>query len=240
MNSSDIFALIIERRSDLMSLYELGLNKFLLPNYIKSSIRTCEAQILYAIIQEKKYARILDIGTGRGFSAAYFARALKDGNINGYVDTIDTQKQEGDPLEAFRLFGVDDLIRVHTGDSVNLIPTLGDYDFILIDSLHTYSQTLKEYNLCIDKLQKGGCLAFHDTFSAPPSYADKGPRGVIEDVIEDNYAFTYFSEEMFDLFSYEDDLSEIKRMQDKWKKTNYIYADRSANPKEIMGVMFKS
>ena len=221
----------------LQNLYKKGFNKFSFPGYSKGSIRTCEAQILYSLIQNRDYSHILDIGTGPGFSAVYFAKALQDKNTTGSVDTIDIRPA---PLETFKLFGVEDIVKIHTGDSADILPALGMYDLILIDSSHAYEATVKEYNTCIKLLNPGGCMVFHDVFRCPPDFADKGPRGVLENIVEKTYPVTYFTEEMFDLFSYEDDLLEIKRMKEKWEIHNYSYRDRSANPKEAMALMFKS
>mgnify|MGYP003111887517 FL=1 len=237
MKYAEILELVQEKKPHLQQLHQKGLNKFTIPGYSKGSIRTCEAQILYSIIQDRGYSRILDIGTGPGFSAVYFAKALQSNNIMGHVDTIDISAP---PLETFKLFGVDDIVNIHTGDSADIVPTLGLYDLILIDSSHTYEQTLKEYNTCIERLNPGGCMVFHDVFPVPVNYPDKGPRGVLEDIVEKTYPVTYFTEEMFDLFSYQDDLLEIKRMKEKWEIHNYSYRDRSANPKEAMALMSKS
>ena len=231
MDINDIRKLLLKKKEELNELYNSGLNKFSFPGYNKGSIRTCEAQVLYSIIQEKKYSSILDIGTGPGFSAVYLARALKDAGINGFVDTIN--------IEDAPKSKVSDYINIHKGDSLDIVPKLDNHDLILIDSSHTYEQTLKEYKNSISRLNDGGCIVFHDVFPTPPDCDNQGPRGVINDVVQKEHNVVFLSEDIFDIFSYKDDVEEVKRMRNKWEIHNYSYRDRSANAKEAMALIFK-
>ena len=74
------------------------------------------------------------------------------------IDTIEVkQEYEGFLKESFKKNNVQNKITIHFGEGLNIIPTLyHSYDLIFIDAekIH-YPQY---YDLCIEKLNKGGLL----------------------------------------------------------------------------------
>ena len=90
---SYIHDLVSRNKEDLVDLYEEGYTVSSIPDYIKGSIKVCEAQVIYCIIKDRKYKNILDIGTGPGFSCLYMAKALEDSETKGKVTTIDINEE---------------------------------------------------------------------------------------------------------------------------------------------------
>ena len=106
MEKNMILEIIEKYENELLSLYNSGLSQRAIPNYVKGSIKVCEAQTLYSIIRENNYKDIIDVGTGPGFSAMYFAQALKDQGLDHKVITIDPDPNIEQTSTALREFGL--------------------------------------------------------------------------------------------------------------------------------------
>jgi len=240
INKINFIDLLSKYRDTLLNLYHNGMNKERL-NYVKGSIRICEAQTLYAIIRNFKYKNIIDIGTGNGLSSLYFCKALKDEKINGVVDTIDIvdRKREKKLDKLFKSFGVLNYINFNVGSSTDIVPKLEKmYDFVLIDGYHSYEQSKTDFDNAFKKLSIGGCIAFHDIYKRP--HGQKGPRNYLEEIESQNIGEVYyFNSDIFDFFSYPEDVYDVYRITDKWKTYNYSYVNVNANPKELMAIFIK-
>ncbi len=102
-----------------------------------------------------KAKRILEMGSGYGYSAYWFARAIKRG---GRVICT-----EGDPqnkrraLNYFERGGIDDKIEFLVGNALNIIDELkGKFDIIFIDI--NKSQYPQAFRKALPRLRKGGLL----------------------------------------------------------------------------------
>lgn len=233
---NEIKKIVSEQKETLINLYKQGYNYSSLKNFEKGSIRTIEAEILYALIRHFKYKNILDIGTGKSFSSLHFCKALKDENLNGTVDSIDIN-QNFDP-SVFKNFNLEQFFTFHQGKSEKIVPNFNKkFDFALIDGDHSYEATKTDFLNVFPKLNIGSMCAFHDVY--PRSNFD-GPRTVIDEIIkEDIGEVIFFDEELFDMFSYEEDIKDVNRMYNKWVQHNFSYASRDANPKELMAIFIK-
>jgi len=247
MNINDIIKLVKQNNEKLKNLYYKELLSFLDLNiHPKSAIRICEAQTLYAIIVEKKYKNILEIGTGTGFSTCYLAKALLDQDISHHgapLTTIDItdRKSEHSIILNLEKHNIKDYVNFIIGSSLDVLPALLNenkkYDLIFIDGSHDHETTKQDFNNSINLLNDGGCIVFHDVYKAPEN--NLGPRNVFDDVSSEQFYKILFNEELFDLFNYKEDILDAKRIYEKWQLTGFRYADPSANPKNLMGIVFK-
>ena len=235
-----ILEIIEKYENELLSLYNSGLSQRAIPNYVKGSIKVCEAQTLYSIIRENNYKDIIDVGTGPGFSAMYFAQALKDQGLDHKVITIDPDPNIEQTSTALREFGLQEYVNFKIGTSNDVLPTFkpDSYDFILIDGPHVYEQTKEDFENSYKLVRPGGCIAFHDVYPGPENF--KGCRSVVEEIPEELGEVVFFSEKIFDFFNYREDLEEYYRLKNKWEVKGFgKWVDRTANPKETMAVFFK-
>lgn len=99
--------------------------------------------------------RILEIGTFTGYSALCLAEGLRD---SGKIITIDINEE----LETLTRFYFDQsayssMIDYRIGDAVEIIPPLEEkFDIVFIDA--DKINYINYYNLCIDKVRKGGFI----------------------------------------------------------------------------------
>ena len=94
------------------------------------------ANFLNMLVKMSNSKSILEIGTSNGYSAMWFALALKE--INGTLDTIEFwDKRRQLALENFKKIGVNDIITAHLGSAMEILPKLckeKEFDFVFIDA----------------------------------------------------------------------------------------------------------
>lgn len=113
------------------------------------------SRLMYLLAQAIGARRIFEMGSAIGYSTIWLARAAGPGAEVYYTD--------GDPANAerarnyFRRAGVEDRIRILTGDAIDLIDEVtGDFDFIFIDvDKHQYPAALRK---ALPRLKSGGLL----------------------------------------------------------------------------------
>jgi caffeoyl-CoA O-methyltransferase len=98
---------------------------------------------------------ILEIGTFTGYSAICLARGL---NQNGMLHTIEINDEiTSFALDFIRRSGLEEMITMHTGDAIEIIPSLaGPFDLVFIDG--DKSQYNKYFHLAFPKVKKGGFI----------------------------------------------------------------------------------
>tara|TARA_Y100001972_G_scaffold115624_1_gene152543 strand:+ start:1108 stop:1824 length:717 start_codon:yes stop_codon:yes gene_type:complete len=237
---SYIHDLVSRNKEDLVDLYEEGYTVSSIPDYIKGSIKVCEAQAIYCIIKDRKYKNILDIGTGPGFSCLYMAKALEDSETKGKVTTIDINEEF--VLKSKSLinkFNLGEYVNYVCGDSSEVLSKMPDasFDLTIIDGNHKYDQCKKDFENAYRLIAPGGCIVFDDIYYRPEN--NPGPRNVFEESVHLASESYFFEEETFNLFQYSEDLSEIVRMRNKWDATNERFVLKKSNTKEVMGFLFK-
>lgn len=113
--------------------------------------------------------KIAEVGVGDGASAIYLAEKLHSLNKSFHlrmIDNLDYGKtdQLKTIMDNVRGSGLSDYIEIVPIDSLNASLKYPDnyFDFVFIDSGHTYELTKAEIRLWIRKVKDGGILAGHD------------------------------------------------------------------------------
>ncbi|MBE0643966.1 MAG: O-methyltransferase [Bacteroidetes bacterium] len=124
--------------------------------------------------------RIMELGSGFGYSALWFADALPEGGEIICTDGDGANRERAE--EAFRRAGVADRIRFHTGDALTLFAGIeGDFDLIFCDiDKHGYPDA---FHAAWPRLRPGGVLLFDNAlWSGRMLEGDESPdtRGVVE------------------------------------------------------------
>ncbi|MGB7293797.1 MAG: O-methyltransferase [Thermodesulfobacteriota bacterium] len=99
--------------------------------------------------------RIFEMGSGFGYSAYWFARALHDSGTLFFTEFSNNNARLA--LNFFKRAKIDNRIRIHVGDSLSILDTIpGDFDIIFndIDKERYPLVVEKAYN----RLRKGGLL----------------------------------------------------------------------------------
>ncbi len=134
----------------------------------------------HALIVNMKPARILCIGSKKGFIPALCAMACRDVG-RGHVDFVDAGYSESDangtkhwggigfwrsqnPQVHFSFLGLDTHITTHVMTTDEYFrKTRKSYEYIYIDGDHTYEGVKKDFNNAWPRLKKGGLMLLHDT-----------------------------------------------------------------------------
>lgn len=90
-------------------------------------------EVVAKILKEIKPTKILEIGTAVGYSAICFSEYLKE---DGIIDTIERDEERlKEAKENIKKLGLENKIKIHGGDAVEILPTLeGQYDIVFIDA----------------------------------------------------------------------------------------------------------
>ncbi len=112
-------------------------------------------RLLFLLTRSVNAKRILELGSGYGYSAYWFAKAVgKEGEVTcteGSAENVERAK------EYFRRGKIQAKVNLLVGDSLKLIDTLeGPYDIIFNDlNKHQYP---KAFRKSVSRLRKGGLL----------------------------------------------------------------------------------
>ena len=92
-----------------------------------------QGRLLAMLSKMIRPAKVLELGTFTGYSALCIAEGIADG---GELHTVEIDDEaEDELLELFASAPVGDRIRLHIGDALDIIPTLGDgWDMVFIDA----------------------------------------------------------------------------------------------------------
>ena len=100
-------------------------------------------------------SKILEIGTFMGYSALCLAKGLRSG---GTLHTIELREADAAiASDNFRKAGMEDKIILHTGNALNIIPTLNEsWDLVFIDA--DKINYAAYYMLVLPKMSPGGLI----------------------------------------------------------------------------------
>ncbi len=125
------------------------------------NVPVSDGRILYDLVLEGNYHKVLEIGTSTGHSAIWLAWALS--KTGGKLVTIEIDKQRYlEALRNFRKAGLSDYIDARLGDAHDLVPALEKgWDFVFCDADKWW---YKNYFMSLEgKIVKGGSFVAHNT-----------------------------------------------------------------------------
>lgn len=113
-------------------------------------------QFLYAIAKIHRSQRVLEAGTAIGYTAIWFARAIRD--WGGTVTTLEKDREMASlARKNLAREGVEDRVEVVVGDALTSLESLqGPFDLIFLD--HAKQQYQPFLNSALPKLVPGGVL----------------------------------------------------------------------------------
>lgn len=147
---------------------------------------------LYVLAHAIQAKRILELGSGFGYSAYWFAKAI---GKDGIVVCTDSDPQNAERAqEYFRRGKIANRIEFHVGDALKLIDMLnGTFDIIFNDlDKHQYPRAFRK---ALPKLRKGG-LFISDNVLWHGKILDKKPDADTAGILTYN-RLIYSSKELF-------------------------------------------
>lgn len=112
-------------------------------------------RLLYILATSMKAKRVLELGSGYGYSAYWFAKAVgKDGKV---ICTDGSEENRNRAMEYFKRGKILERVEFHVGDALKLIDAFeGEFDIIFNDI--DKAQYPKAFRKIHPKLRKGGLL----------------------------------------------------------------------------------
>lgn len=125
--------------------------RFVRPNMISGNWQGTFLRMISKMINPKT---ILEIGTFSGYATICLAEGLQEG---GVIHTIEKEEEYEDFLnESFEKYNKNK-IKLHIGKAIDILPTIEEeFDLIFIDADKASYDAY--YNICIEKLRKGGII----------------------------------------------------------------------------------
>lgn len=114
-------------------------------------------KLINLLIKEKKYRRILEIGTSNGYSGIWIAEALL--HTGGHLHTIESHEKERYLLaqENFRFSGLSEYITLILGHAPEDLPrTPKMFDMAFFDA--TKAEHLSYFQVIAPRIKKGGMI----------------------------------------------------------------------------------
>ena len=120
---------------------------------------------LYNVIEYLKPEKIIEFGPGRGSTTITMAKALKDNNINGKINSYDLWVHEywGNyefSIKEFKKWEVDDYINLEEKDFYEWMKTDEHFDFLYFDIDNNGDKILDLYDKTKNKIEEGSVIMF--------------------------------------------------------------------------------
>lgn len=172
--------------------------------------------LLYFLVKTTAPKRILEIGTGRGYSATCMVQALRSIGVDDFsLTTIDVDHHKKARVRPDGVVAsVHDMMTVTLGDLTNIefrngesksiLPKLtGPYDFIFVDGSHKTDPVIFDCEQSLRLISDKGIIVFHD-------YKCPSTKGVTQalDACMPNLQKKYDIFEVFTRGDFNEDLSE--------------------------------
>jgi predicted O-methyltransferase YrrM len=124
------------------------------------------ADLLATLIVNTRSRLILETGTSRGFSTCHLAAAARC--VHGAAARVVTLDPALVPNRFYVGAGLAASIDAQRVDSLTVdgraLTDGADFDFLFLDSMHSYGHLAREIELFLPQLRLGGLMALHDTF----------------------------------------------------------------------------
>ena len=120
---------------------------------------------LYIMVKAVEPKKIIEFGPGRGSTTITMAKALKDNNIDGKINSYDLWVDDywGDyqkTLEEYKKWGVNDYISLQEKDFYEWIKTDEHFDFLYFDIDNNGDKILDLYEKTKHRIEKGSVIMF--------------------------------------------------------------------------------
>jgi predicted O-methyltransferase YrrM len=148
-------------------------------------------RLLYICARSMQAKRILEMGSGFGYSAYWFAKAIgKDGLV---ICTDGSAENASRAQEYFKRGRIAERVEFHVGNALTIVDSLkGEFDIIFIDiDKHQYPKALKK---AVPRLRTGGLL-IADNVLWSGKILDKKPDAATAGIITFN-RMIYASKEL--------------------------------------------
>lgn len=226
------------------------LRKSAIPYYEKGGILVCEAHAIVSTIiflskirKSSETFKILEIGTGPGWSTlcfAYAAKLLEHNGISVKIDTIDINKEfQNRVFNLLKAYNLESFVNFHENGSDSFFQNNKDkYNFVLIDGEHSYDQFSKDFKNSFDHVDKKNPYAIFcdDAYMTPEDM--KGVDDAIIDFLSSQgnllKSSFFIDENLFNTHGYPEDIVNSQRIDAKWKERDYKYWHRDASTKTSM------
>lgn len=124
------------------------------------------ANFLNILIKTANSKKVLEIGTSNGYSAIWFALALKE--TGGHLTTIEFwEKRQSIAVENFKICQVENIITPRLGSAFDIMEELKEkeqkFDFIFMDA--NKGEYLKYFEYADKMLENGGIIAADNVLS---------------------------------------------------------------------------
>ncbi|WP_326909452.1 O-methyltransferase [Sedimentibacter sp. MB31-C6] len=112
-------------------------------------------QFIKLIIKQINAKSIIEIGTNVGYSSIFMSHEM---NNEGKVVTLErSEKFYNEAIENVKKFNLENNIKVHYGDAVDLLDTIdGTFDLAFIDAAKSYYGTF--FDKCCKKMKSGAIV----------------------------------------------------------------------------------
>ena len=130
-----------------------------------------QGALLAMFVRLTRARQVLEIGTFTGYTALWIAQALPE---EGILHTIDINEELEDRVRYyFKQSEVENKIRYHLGNALDIIPTLDEtFDLVFIDADKESYQCY--YELVIDKVRNHGLIMVDNVLWSGKVLADEG------------------------------------------------------------------
>jgi predicted O-methyltransferase YrrM len=144
-------------------------------------------QMLLNVLDWERPNAIIETGTNWGCSTIILAQAIKDSVGGGAVHSVEIEQAFLDKADAnLRAAGVRDLVTLHHGDSLRVLPGLlaqiGEVRAAFLDGAHQHDHAVAEFELILPNLAPGGIIIFDNTFGICEGKADERVFGALKTI----------------------------------------------------------
>ena len=96
-------------------------------------IDSTRGRVLELLARMKSARRVLEVGSGAGYSALWFMKGM---DADGTLDAVEYNKEVARVLaDTVKKAGVDDRVRIHNGPALSILKDMkGPYDIVFIDA----------------------------------------------------------------------------------------------------------
>ncbi|TAF66292.1 MAG: class I SAM-dependent methyltransferase [Cytophagales bacterium] len=121
-------------------------------------------QLMYRLVAYFNPYYVVELGTNLGFTTAYLAKALKEGELFSLEGCAATQAEARKNLEHWQLDRVHLLLGNIDDTFPKLIEELPQIDFLLIDANHSYEATWRYFEWSLSKIHENSVLVIADIY----------------------------------------------------------------------------